>query len=345
MSARPISRLLLTCARRQAAFSLGPAAAFASSSSSSSASSTPCYDPSSTPSLPPLRYHIFREPLPYPLGLKLQNDIIDVRLEAKKRDPVGSRGKGDVVLLLEHTPTYTTGRRDNSPNPDELHPEEKKVQNVGASFFITKRGGQVTYHGPGQLVGYPILDLNVMETPTRCYVEYLQAMLAEYAREDLGLQNVLAPHPDGHVGVFSSPTEKFASIGIHLRHRITSHGFAMNITPQPIPWFDLVLACGLTDVHAISLHDLLARSPGGAAGVHAETIPPVPLSMRDTAEALVPKFGAMFNRDILSLDERPEDGEEVDSIRRLVETAEADARLENEKKGGWPDRPDLSRRR
>lgn len=63
----------------------------------------------------------------------------------------------------EHTPTYTTGRRDSSPNPDTLHPEEEKVQNVGASFFITKRGGQVTYHGPGQLVGYPIMDLNNME--------------------------------------------------------------------------------------------------------------------------------------------------------------------------------------
>ncbi len=61
---------------------------------------------------------------------------------------------------LEHLPTYTTGRRDSSPNPDTLHPEEKKVQNVGAEFHITKRGGQVTYHGPGQLVGYPILDLN-----------------------------------------------------------------------------------------------------------------------------------------------------------------------------------------
>lgn len=106
----------------------------------------------------------------------------------------------------EHTPTYTTGRRDNTPNPEELHPEEKKVQNVGAEFFITKRGGQVTYHGPGQLVGYPLLDLNAMETPTRCYVEYLQALLGEYATS-LGLE-VHAPHPDGHVGVFSSTTEK-----------------------------------------------------------------------------------------------------------------------------------------
>lgn len=113
------------------------------------------------------------------------------------------------ALTPEHTPTYTTGRRDNTPNPTELHPEEKKVQNVGAGFYITKRGGQVTYHGPGQIVGYPLLDLNAMGTPTRCYVEYLQALLLEYAR-DLGL-DVVAPHEDGHVGVFRGRDEKVSA--------------------------------------------------------------------------------------------------------------------------------------
>ena len=128
-------------------------------------------------SLPPIRYHIFQNPLPYPTGLNLQNQIIDRRLASREGSPGG--GRHDILLLLgnasfiprstasdwdvEHTPTYTTGRRDNSPNPDSLHPEEKKVQHVGAGFYITKRGGQVTYHGPGQLVGYPIFDLNAME--------------------------------------------------------------------------------------------------------------------------------------------------------------------------------------
>ncbi|WVQ68509.1 lipoyl(octanoyl) transferase [Kwoniella botswanensis] len=297
-----------------------------------SLSSSSCATPSS--SLPPLRYHIFREPLPYPVGLELQKDIIDVRLKAKRDDPAGSRGKGDVVLMLEHTPTYTTGRRDNSPNPNELHPEERKVQNVGANFYITKRGGQVTYHGPGQLVGYPILDLNVMETPTRCYVEYLQAMLAEYAKDDLGIQGVLAPHPEGHVGVFSSPTEKFASIGIHLSHRITSHGFAMNITPQPIKWFDLVMACGLADVKATSLHQLIPPSSKGG-------LP----SVRNVAESLIPKFGDLFSRGIIPLSQDlQEEGAEVKQIYELVQKAEEDAKIVNEKQGGWPDEPDLSKK-
>ncbi|WVR09400.1 lipoyl(octanoyl) transferase [Kwoniella sp. DSM 27419] len=303
-----------------------------------------CHLPANSSGLPPLRYHILQEPLPYPVGLKLQNDIIDARLAAKARDPVGSKGHGDVVLMLEHMPTYTTGRRDNSINPNELHPEEKKVQNVGAGFYITKRGGQVTYHGPGQLVGYPILDLNVMETPTRCYVEYLQAMLADYARDDMGFEGVLAPHPDGHVGVFASPTEKFASIGIHLRHRITSHGFAMNITPSPIPWFDLVLACGLADVRAVSLHQLLDRS-----AAMTPTSRPKP-SVGDTAQALVPKFGEMFSRQIVPLSMEVDGGadapgaEEVRTIARLVHEAEQEAKAQNQQTGGWPEAPDLTRR-
>ncbi|WRT68635.1 lipoyl(octanoyl) transferase [Kwoniella shivajii] len=322
---RSFSRLVQTTSSRQA--SLGSATCAKPSSSSTSSS------------FPPLRYHIFNEPLPYPVGLKLQNDIIDVRLKAKKEDPVGSRGTGDVVLLLEHTPTYTTGRRDNSPNPNELHPEEKKVQNVGASFYITKRGGQVTYHGPGQLVGYPILDLNVMETPTRCYVEYLQAMLAEYARDDLGIKNVSAPHPDGHVGVFSSPIEKFASIGIHLSHRITSHGFAMNVTPSPIKWFDLVMACGLADVHATSVHDLLARSSSENG-----FLPPALPSVNQVAHSLIPKFGEMFSRDIAPLtNENGEEGKELESILQLVEKAEKEAKDINQKHGRFPLEPDLSK--
>ncbi|KIR28243.1 lipoyl(octanoyl) transferase [Cryptococcus deuterogattii 99/473] len=297
-----LARLFSNNARN---LSLGPASCPTASSSVSASSS-----------LPPLRYHIFKEPLPYPVGLKLQNDIIDRRLAAKSKDLIGSKGLGDVVLLLEHTPTYTTGRRDNTPNPNELHPEEKKVQNVGASFYITKRGGQ---------------------TPTRCYVEFLQAMLSNYIRDISALDDILAPHPDGHVGVFSSPTEKVASIGIHLRHRITSHGFAMNITHEPIAWFDLVMACGLADVRAISLHDLITR---GAMqdGIIAPRLP----SVQDVARSIMPKFGEMFGREIKALNSL--DSGEAGEIWGLVQAAEQGAREKNDKCGGWPSGPVLSQR-
>ncbi|ORY29666.1 hypothetical protein BCR39DRAFT_574722 [Naematelia encephala] len=271
---------------------------------------------SSNHSLPPIRYKIFPRPIPYLVGLRLQDGIIERRLR-DKRD--GKGGKSDVLLLLEHTPTYTTGRRDSSPNPTTLHPEEKK-------------GGQVTYHGPGQLVGYPILDLNVMETPTRCYVEYLQALLADYVR-DQGVKEVLAPHPEGHVGVFTSPTEKIASIGIHLRHRITSHGFAMNITPEPIKWFDLVTACGLTDVHAVCLQDLLPQSGNT-------------LNVKNVARDMVPRFQDVFGREFVELSEEEihtKEGEVEEDVRAIRELC-AEAEKESEGTTHWPSEPDLTKR-
>lgn len=140
-------------------------------------------------------------------------------------------------LTAEHTPTYTTGRRDNTPNPDQLHPEEKKVQHVGAGFYITKRGGQVTYHGPGQIVGYPILDLNAMGTPTRCYVEYLQSLLREYC-ESLGA-NVVAPHEDGHVGVFKGRDLKVSHVQDSPRSRGLTAGcvyWHSPVSPDNLPW-------------------------------------------------------------------------------------------------------------
>lgn len=274
------------------------------------------------PALPPVRYHVFPSPLPYPTGLALQTGVIKNRLAARA---AGKPGNQDVLFLLEHTPTYTTGRRDNTPNPDELHPEEKKVQDVGAGFFITKRGGQVTYHGPGQIVGYPILDLNAMGTPTRCYVEYLQALLKNYC-EDLGA-DVVAPHADGHVGVFRGRGEKVASIGIHLSHRITSHGFAMNVTEEPKAWFDLVTACGLDDVRAVSLADLVDK----------------PLGVKDVAEALVPRFADVYAREFIPLEEGEEPGdlgEEIEGIKQLVRVAEEEAAKALADNGGvWPTRP------
>ncbi|KAK4684075.1 hypothetical protein P7C73_g6130, partial [Tremellales sp. Uapishka_1] len=265
-----------------------------------------------TNTLLPIRYHIFRTPLPYSVGLNLQNDIIDLRLKARE-------GSSDILLLLEHLPTYTTGRRDHSPYQNELHPEEKKVQDVGAEFHITKRGGQVTYHGPGQLVGYPLLDLNAME-----------GLLADYVRETHGLDGILAPHPDGHVGVFASPTEKLASIGIHLRHRITSHGFSLNVTSEPLKWFDLVLACGLDDVKATSLHELLKAKAGRADEP----------TVQDVARGLIPCFEEVFGREMKALQA---EGEGLDEVRELVSAAEKEAERVAER-DGWRREPDLSKR-
>lgn len=128
-----------------------------------------------------------------------------------------------------------------------------------------------------------------------------------------------------------------ASIGIHLRHRITSHGFAMNVTPEPIAWFDLVMACGLADVRAVSLHNLITR---GAMrdGIIPSRLP----SVQDVAKSIMPRFGEIFGREIKALDAR--DSGEAGEVWELVQKAEQDARKENAKHGGWSSEPGLSQR-
>lgn len=169
-----------------------------------------------------------------------------------------------------------------------------------------------------------------MGTPTRCYVEYLQALLGDYVR-DLGIPNH-APHPDGHVGVFPTPETKIASIGIHLRHRVTSHGFAMNVTPEPIAWFDLVTACGLDDVRAVALHQLLS----------AAARPP---SVADVSEALVPRFAETFQRAFVPLAAEAdasagEAAEDLAELREIVAEIEDEAARAKEEAGGkWPTAP------
>jgi lipoate-protein ligase B len=123
-----------------------------------------------------------------------------------------------------------------------------------------------------------------------------------------------------------------ASIGIHLQHRITSHGFAMNLTQEPIPWFDLVTACGLTDVRATSIHDMLKR-----LAVPNGTTPRLP-SVRDVAGELIPRFGEVYKREMRDL----ADGGESE-LKDLVHQAEESA-VEQNKSRGWPSEPDLSKR-
>lgn len=124
-----------------------------------------------------------------------------------------------------------------------------------------------------------------------------------------------------------------ASIGIHLRHRVTSHGFAMNITPEPIAWFDLVTACGLDDVSAVSLHQLLQALP----------TPPASLpSVLEASQALVPRFADTFQREFVELGAGAQDGEvagDVEAIREIVAEVEAEAAQAEKEAGGWPTAP------
>jgi len=168
-----------------------------------------------------------------------------VALQERLRERVQAGELPDLLLLLEHPPVYTTGRRSE---PGEL-PTDHAIEVVE-----TDRGGKLTYHGPGQLVGYPIMHVpNV-----RAFVETMEAALVTALRES----GVDAQVRDGgeYTGVWVQD-RKIASIGIHVARRVSMHGFAVNVSNDLTP-FTGVIACGLPDVRMTSL-----QAEGVAEGV------------------------------------------------------------------------------
>lgn len=172
----------------------------------------------------------------------------------------------DVLLLLEHHPVYTRGRRSD---PSELPMGEAWYLSQGIDVADSDRGGKLTYHGPGQLVGYPIMHVEDV-------IGYLRAMeraiIAALAEEGLG-----AHISDGLTGVWTGE-RKIASIGVHLSRGITTHGFAVNVQNdlQPFNW---VLPCGLQDVQMTSVVKETRQSG------------PLPCFRRRMAYAFTQEFG------------------------------------------------------
>ncbi len=169
----------------------------------------------------------FNEPVPYTVGLEIQEKIAADILAGEANDR---------ILLLEHEPVYTIGRlRDQSSlgsAPALPHP-----------VFETNRGGQATYHGPGQLVGYPLLDLNQRGRDLHVHLRQIEDALIA-ACGDLG---VAAGRRDGLTGVWVE-NRKLASIGVGVRKWISMHGFAINITRESLPPFLSITPCGLDGV-------------------------------------------------------------------------------------------------
>jgi len=161
----------------------------------------------------------------------------------------------DVLLLLEHPPTYTRGRRSK---PEELPMGVEWYEAQGIEVHDTDRGGLVTYHGPGQLVAYPIVDLAAYDNDVHAYVRGLEQVIIGA----LGEVNVPAQTIDGLTGVWTmgdppptispNPARKIASIGLHVSRGITTHGLAINVNNdlQPFEW---IVPCGIEGVGMTSV--------------------------------------------------------------------------------------------
>jgi lipoate-protein ligase B len=154
------------------------------------------------------------------------------------------------LLLLEHPHTYTFGRAGNAEN---LRLTEQELAEIGAKVYWIDRGGDVTYHGPGQLVGYPIVDLHRWNEGPRWFVAALEAALIEA----LGVFGVRAETVEGRPGVWAGD-EKLAAIGLHISQGVTTHGFALNVDPD-LSYFDHIVSCGLHDASVTSVAALTRR--------------------------------------------------------------------------------------
>jgi len=169
--------------------------------------------------------------VPYADALALQREIA--------RDRIAGDIAQDVLLLVEHPPVVTLGRSAKAHN---LVGSPELLAARGVEVHEVERGGDVTFHGPGQLVGYPIIDLKRHRQDLHWYLRQVEEALI-VALDDLGV--VAARHP-GLTGVWTSG-RKIASIGVHARDWVTWHGFALNVTTD-LSFFDLIVPCGIDGV-------------------------------------------------------------------------------------------------
>jgi lipoyl(octanoyl) transferase len=235
----------------------------------------------------------------YATGLRLQQQLVALRKEEKI---------GDVLLLLEHSPVITLGRNAKSAN---VVASSEILAQRGVELFECDRGGDVTFHGPGQIVGYPIFDLRGYPLATSISL----SSRASKSESDGELRDLVLPSRK-HIGVvdfvrrledvlmrtcadFAIPTKripgltgvwtemesKLAAIGIHVSRFVTSHGFALSVNTD-LSFFDLIIPCGITSKPVTSMRQELGR----------------PLDLNAVAQSISRNFGVLFQSQILWLE-------------------------------------------
>jgi lipoyl(octanoyl) transferase len=236
----------------------------------------------------------------YHEGLRLQAEIAALVADGRLKN---------VLLLLEHPPVLTLGRNANRAN---VLASDEMLAARGVTLHEINRGGDVTYHGPGQLVGYPIFDLRTIKNPNGGRmgpVDFVRGMEEALIRVCVGF-GVQAERVPGLTGVWCGANKglgteglgtscqpgaaerKIGAIGIHVAKGITSHGFALNVTTD-LREFDLIVPCGIADHGVTSLERELAFD-----GQHARPVP----SLETVADQAARQFGMVFDEHVLAVE-------------------------------------------
>lgn len=208
----------------------------------------------------------------YKIGLVPYKTALDLQLrllEKRKNEEIG-----DTLLLLEHPPTFTIGRKGDK---EHLLINEKYLSERGIHFEEISRGGDITFHGPGQLVGYPIIDLKTKGRDVHKYLRGLEELIVSV----LGDFDIEANRIEGLTGVWVNG-HKIASIGVGVKRWITYHGFALNVNTE-LSYFDMIVPCGIPDVKMTSIGGWLKMK---------EEVP-----MEDVEETVIKAFIKTFEFD------------------------------------------------
>ena len=208
--------------------------------------------------------------VPYAIALDFQRDLARRRISGELDE--------DVLLLLEHPPVVTLGR---TAKQDHLTASPERLRTRGVEVYEVERGGDVTFHGPGQLVGYPIFDLKRHRRDLHWYLRQVEQALI-VALAEAGIE---AERNAGYTGVWTRG-RKIASIGVHARDWVTWHGFALNVATD-LSFFDLIVPCGIPQVQMTSVHQevggdvtmdnmsaIVARAFGQVFGLMPRLVPP-----------------------------------------------------------------------
>jgi lipoyl(octanoyl) transferase len=250
------------------------------------------------PPAPPPRLLVTRlGTTPYAEALELQRAVARARIAGAVPD--------DVLLLVEHPPVFTLGR---STKASSLPLDAGALRARGVEVFEIERGGDVTFHGPGQLVGYPVVDLKRHRRDLHWYLRQVEEALIR----GVAPHGVAAGRHPGYTGVWVGdgdpagagdafvPRRKLASIGVHARDWVTWHGFALNVTPEPLRYFDLVVPCGIAGVDMTAVAREAGREvtvdavAGDVAGAFADVfgLAAAPLAAGELRAMLAPAAAA-----------------------------------------------------
>lgn len=179
----------------------------------------------------------------YEKALAIQYDILKKRQEGNIED---------TLILVEHPPVLTMGRQAEKAN---IICSEILLKNNGIKVFETNRGGDVTYHGPGQIVGYPILDLKKYDMRLKWFVRNIEEV---FIRLLMDKYNINASRSNGQIGVWVD-NDKITAIGLSVKRGVTMHGFAYNVNTN-LNHFNLIIPCGITDKGVTSIKQLVGKT-------------------------------------------------------------------------------------